>query len=704
MASQSPLLGLDEALPERISAETGRPVIDVPGRTGFETVFGGYEPTPEQHARDTQELIGAQKQPSEFVPKLIATLAALNGNFGPLMQLGEQQRKTQLAKEVTPHIIKANALVRQGKLDEAQAIVDATFGAVGSRNPEVAQYLQAFSQRVAKTQEDLINAQATVAFLKADTSPDDPNFEKVKAMEKIVKAGTPIARDLLVTMLNRMDIKTQAVEGGVVQSSGASTRIKQQPLQRFAQQNQFSDYVVESISSEFKIPPNEFVNYLNAVQQGTPFVVAGTNVADPASGVPQQIYQRLSELQEEAAKITLAKGVQLGTPEVFAALARFGRKAVAFRELGAPAGPGALSGAASGAVDPIEVAILGNEGSGDASISPKGARGKFQIMEATGRAYGVTPDQLLDAKTNQRVGRAIIADLKALYPDRPDLQLAAYFSGPDNIKNGRIVNEKLTDGNMTVREYVDAGMRRLRAAQADPGFTPQTGALAVLDDVMQRRGREAEIPIRAQLDTDPLGLPKAGKVALFVDKNSKSNFLTTPRVPPTVEEVRANPALRVIDEKVNAEQVQPLYSAFQGMQLTDQMYKSLGNPNGTLSQLSSGLSRLLQDYTGIRDTSTTLSLVAQAVISRAVEEMESTKQFDDAYIGNLKSGIIGYFSNAENGRRVAEQASLRIRQKLGNFIGRENVPDLDDFGLPEEAGKKIGGKQFDAIKPGAYRP
>lgn len=140
-------------------------------------------------------------------------------------------------------------------------------------------------------------------------------------------------------------------------------------------------------------------------------------------------------------------------------------------------------------VDPrIARAILGNEGSGDQSISPKGAVSQWQLMPETARPYlppemrQLTAPQIQQALRKdpalaQRIGLAHLKDLQEKYPGRPDLVAAAYFSGQSNVDaaTGTIKDETLSDGNMTVKQYVGRFMKRYNG-QAAP-FSQAQGQL-----------------------------------------------------------------------------------------------------------------------------------------------------------------------------------------------------------------------------------
>lgn len=70
------------------------------------------------------------------------------------------------------------------------------------------------------------------------------------------------------------------------------------------------------------------------------------------------------------------------------------------------------------------------EGSGDAAVSSKGAVGRYQITPATAQQYGFDPSRLKDPAYNERVARAIVADLAKRYSGNTAEELVAYNAGP----------------------------------------------------------------------------------------------------------------------------------------------------------------------------------------------------------------------------------------------------------------------------------
>ncbi len=118
------------------------------------------------------------------------------------------------------------------------------------------------------------------------------------------------------------------------------------------------------------------------------------------------------------------------------------------------------------------------------AVSNKGARGLLQVIPATGRRFGVRPDQLLEPEHNLAAGTAYLAWLLARYDDDIDLALAAYNAGEGAVdEHGGIPPYRET------RDYVQRVRAALstieeRESQAEPEEANH--------DVLAAEGRECQ--------------------------------------------------------------------------------------------------------------------------------------------------------------------------------------------------------------------
>jgi len=115
------------------------------------------------------------------------------------------------------------------------------------------------------------------------------------------------------------------------------------------------------------------------------------------------------------------------------------------------------------------------ESGGDPNaVSPKGARGTYQIMPATARDYGVNPDDLWNATKSRSLASRIMQGHLTRYGGDVTKALQAYNAGPRRVDSGMIPKE--------TRSYVDKVLgifspTSAEASEGDPwsNFKPDTG-------------------------------------------------------------------------------------------------------------------------------------------------------------------------------------------------------------------------------------
>ena len=104
--------------------------------------------------------------------------------------------------------------------------------------------------------------------------------------------------------------------------------------------------------------------------------------------------------------------------------------------------PAIRAAASRHGLDPqfVKAVIAVESGFEPAAVSEKGAIGLMQIIPATGERYGVRADRrtsveakLVDPVLNLEIGTRYLADLRKMFPDRPDLVLAAYNAGENAV-------------------------------------------------------------------------------------------------------------------------------------------------------------------------------------------------------------------------------------------------------------------------------
>jgi len=92
----------------------------------------------------------------------------------------------------------------------------------------------------------------------------------------------------------------------------------------------------------------------------------------------------------------------------------------------------------------LKAVMAAESGFNPDAVSPKGAIGLMQVMPATAGQYGLQADRqqsleekLADPKTNIRIGARYLRDLGKLFPNEPQLVLAAYNAGQGAVQQHR---------------------------------------------------------------------------------------------------------------------------------------------------------------------------------------------------------------------------------------------------------------------------
>lgn len=99
------------------------------------------------------------------------------------------------------------------------------------------------------------------------------------------------------------------------------------------------------------------------------------------------------------------------------------------------------------------------------AVSPKGARGLYQIMPATARQYGVDPKDLFDPKIGRHTAGRILTDLMTRYQGNAHKTLAAYNAGPGRVDSGRQLPQE-------TRSYLSRFMSVFTPAEASAAEGP----------------------------------------------------------------------------------------------------------------------------------------------------------------------------------------------------------------------------------------
>lgn len=130
-------------------------------------------------------------------------------------------------------------------------------------------------------------------------------------------------------------------------------------------------------------------------------------------------------------------------------------------------GGGVEQGGAAGVAEAIHAQESG--GAANARTSVTGATGGWQIQPTTFSQYAQAGERIDNPQDNEAVGRRIIADYQARWPNDPARVAVAYFSGPGNVAPVGSPTPYLRDSadptGKTTSSYVADVVRRQQRAQ-----------------------------------------------------------------------------------------------------------------------------------------------------------------------------------------------------------------------------------------------
>ena len=293
-----------------------------PGQDIQPVLFG------EPGARDIDRIAGVNRsvdkqieQQGSFWPNALAIGALLTGNFGPMIQLEEQKRKTAIGQLATPYILEATDLSHQGKHEEAQNVINTAVGKFGQRAPEVMQLFKPVIEKISKDQTNWRDMQGVAKWAKMaipdNAHPDMVNFRDFA--QEAVKNRTLVSSSLLENLYTKAFPHQQMINGQALQQGGLNPAVIATPLPNVLMPKDVGGAVGELLSQRtgLQVP---IINDVLNLKEGMP-PVALPSGGSIAFGSPA--HQRLlSEWQGQAqtrAELELTKD-QPKRPEVIEGL------------------------------------------------------------------------------------------------------------------------------------------------------------------------------------------------------------------------------------------------------------------------------------------------------------------------------------------------------------------------------------------------
>ncbi|MDH3403846.1 MAG: lytic transglycosylase domain-containing protein [Acidobacteriota bacterium] len=121
----------------------------------------------------------------------------------------------------------------------------------------------------------------------------------------------------------------------------------------------------------------------------------------------------------------------------------------------------------------LVAAIIRAESAFDpAAVSRKGARGLMQLMPATGRRFGLVPDELFDEELNIDAGVTYLEELIERYAEDLPLVLAAYNAGEGAVERYKGVPPFRETREYIRRVYSFLGVEAVPDPAPDPAPAP----------------------------------------------------------------------------------------------------------------------------------------------------------------------------------------------------------------------------------------
>ena len=135
--------------------------------------------------------------------------------------------------------------------------------------------------------------------------------------------------------------------------------------------------------------------------------------------------------------------------------------------------------------------------------------------------------------------------------------------------------------------------------------------------------------------------------------------------------------MRVLPEK-DVEKALSLYEAYRGLQYTNTLYKHLENPTTIPQRFMNWIETTYARYTGIYGAKIAMAEIDRALISRAVEAINSTEMRNDPAVRIVKDVLAGKLIDMRVSKPAVRQLLDRVREKLAVYVGNENIPDIEE--------------------------
>ena len=267
------------------------------------------------------------EQATSPLTTILASIAAAKGNVGPLMQIQDQKRRTELNKAIFPDMVKVRSLIAQGKYDDAQGLVEQLGTAASARSPELIPFFQEMSKRIGDKFQDRqsqlgLEAAYTLANdeYKAKYGEDKPEAAYMaKLMKFLNKNNIVLDKEARSNLMTRAQMHTQVSDGQVIQSGEMSGMVNTRPLPQLVDEKEVNTIPGQQLAAAHGLNVASLRNLLNGVAVQD----AQGNTITPDSPQGMQIRGQYSHSLMTQAQYEIAKQSGL-PPEIVAHLGALG--------------------------------------------------------------------------------------------------------------------------------------------------------------------------------------------------------------------------------------------------------------------------------------------------------------------------------------------------------------------------------------------
>ena len=252
------------------------------------------------------DLAKTDAQQNSFMPKFIATVAALKGDFRPLMQMEEQKRKTAIGKALFPTQLKIDEYVSQGDYESAEKLANTAYQAAGARSEALVPYFQQIHKDILAKRTQIQNMKTRYEMLKIAVGDDknNPNYKFVQALGAFMKNPTPDSEAGFNQYMSENKPQIQVGDTKVTTVSPMTGQITETPTTHFAPPS-----AADTISGKEVVQVHGLKSTadITNLQRGIGVTDINGQVIAPGSQRAQTIIAEMSTRQKDEAAYDLKK-------------------------------------------------------------------------------------------------------------------------------------------------------------------------------------------------------------------------------------------------------------------------------------------------------------------------------------------------------------------------------------------------------------